>query len=132
MTIPKLLAHRKAVGDKAAVMELKALTGPESQNPPPSLSKQPMSLEYTSTQLESARTNLEVCAKQVSAYMVDHGECVQLPPPSALPIQMTTTAAPSKGLGFPVTESVAAPVTAIMEHTVTLQQLGSYVTKMND
>ena len=152
MMIPKLLAHRIVEGDKAAVMELQALTGPESQDSPPPSSNQPMALEYTSTQLQSTWTNLEVCAKQDRAYMVDHGEwveCVHPPPPtSALPIQMTTTIAPSKGLGFLVTQSVATLLTAIMEHKGNLkglsinkvlqvwpshfEQFGSYITKMSD
>ena len=126
------------------------LMGPEPQAPPPA-SSQPMALEYTTPQLESSRTNLEVCAKQVRVYMVDHGEwveCVQPPPPSALPIRMTNMVASSRGLGFPVTQSVAALLTAIMEHKGDLkgssinkvlrvwpthfQQFRSYVTKMID
>ena len=69
-------------------MELQALTRSESLNLPPPSSNQHMALEYTSTQLESAQTNLEVCANLVRAYMVDHGkwmECVQLAAPAPPP-----------------------------------------------
>ena len=41
---------------------------------------------------------------------------------------MTTTVAPSKGLGFPVTQSVAALLTTIMEHKGDLK--GSSINKV--
>ena len=70
------------------------------------------------------------------------------PLPSALPIHMTSSATSSKRLGFPVTQPVAALLTAIMEHKGDLkgssinkvlrtwpshfQRYASYVTKMSD
>ena len=63
-------------------------------------------------------------------------------------MQMSTMVAPSKGLAFLVTQSVAVLLTAIMEHKCDLkgssiskvlqlwpshvQQFGSYITKMSD
>ena len=83
--------------------------------------------------------------------MVDHGEWaqrVQLPLPSALPIQMSNPATTPRRLGFPIKQSVATLLTAIMGHKGDLkglsinkvlrvwpahfQQNRSYVTKMSD
>ena len=73
---------------------------------------------------------------------------MQLPLPSALPIQMTSSATSPRRLGFPVTQPVATLLTAIMGHKGDLkgssinkvlrvwpshfQQYGSYVIKMSD
>ena len=65
-------------GDMSAVLECQALAGFAPQNPsPPSLSSMSMSLEYTSAQLESAKTILELFSKQVRAYMADHVEWME-------------------------------------------------------
>ena len=91
LVISRQLALRLATSKTGALAELQALAVLEPPVPSPTTS-QPMALEYTPAQLESSQTNLEVCARQVRAYMVDHrewAECVQPPLPSALPIQMT-------------------------------------------
>ena len=84
LVIQQQLLERLIDGDRMAVLECHALKGCNKQNPLPHSSSSTMALEYTNAQVESARTNLEVFAKQVRVYMVDHGEwveCVQ-PPPS--------------------------------------------------
>ena len=150
LVIPRQLALRLASSEVGALAEFQALAVLEPPVPSPATS-QLMVLEYTPAQLESSRTNLEVGARQVRAYMVDHGEwveCVQPPLPAALPIQMTNSVTSPRRLGFPVMQSVAALLTTIMEHKGNLkglsinkvlrlrpshfQQYGSYVTKMSD
>ena len=107
-----------------------------------------MALEYTNVQVESARTNLEVFAKQVRAYIMDHGEwmeCVQ-PLPSLLCLYgCLKQCLHPEGYGVPVTQSIAYLLTVIVEHKGDLkglsinkvlwmwlshfQQFGSYVKK---
>ena len=65
------LALRLAISEVVAFAELQALAGLEPPVPSPATS-QPMALEYTPAQLESSRTNLEVCTRQVRVCMVDH------------------------------------------------------------
>ena len=148
--IPRQLAIRLVSSAAGSLGEFQALVTPEPSAPSPT-SSQPMALEYTPAQLDSSHANLEVCARHVRAYMVDHREwveCVQPPLLSALPIQMMSSVTSSRRLGFLVTQPVAALLTAIMEHKGDLkwssinkvlqmwpshfQQYRSYVTKMSD
>ena len=77
-------------GDKGAKMKLWEITGPEQQATfPPCSSSPPVSLEYTSGQPESTRTNLDVISKHVRDYMVTQGKWEKY-------VQPTTQSAPLK------------------------------------
>ena len=83
-----------------------------------------MSLEYMASQLESARTNVEVISKHVRDYVVTQGEwveCVQPTTQSALPQDMSTSVASSGCLDVPITETIAS-LTAIFEHKGDLKE----------
>ena len=89
------LLQKMIDGDKATAMECLALAGSNKQTPTPA-SSSPKTLEYTSTQLESAGMNLEVFAKHVWKYMVEQGkweDCTQ---------QKSTSVAKSVAFGVPV------------------------------
>ena len=99
--------------------------------PPPCSSDLSVALEYTSSQLESTRTNLEVIFKHVREYMVTQGEwveCVQATTQSALPQDKTTPMASSKSLGVPITETIASLLSAIFAHRSDLK--GSSVNRV--
>ena len=62
-------------GDKLATMECLILVGSDKQTPLATTpSRAPMVLEYTSTQLESSKTNLKVFSKHVKEYMAEQDE----------------------------------------------------------
>ena len=88
-TLPMKLFKKLLEGDKAATLECLALAGYDKQIPPTHMpSSTPMTLEYTLSQLESARTNLDVFSKHVREYIAEQDEwveCVQPPSQSALP-----------------------------------------------
>ena len=114
-------------------MQLRKIAGPVLQTAPPLCSSDsPMAREYTSGQLESARTNLEVISKHVRDYMVAQGEwveCVQPTTQSALPQDMTTPASSSKSLGDLKVSSVNHVIKIWPAH---YRQFGTFVTKMSD
>ena len=110
-----------------------------------------VSLEYTSSQLESTRSNLEGVSKQVREYMVSLGEWVDYVHPaaqSALPHEMITSGSPSGGLRVPITKTIASLLSGIFDHSgdfkgssitrvlriwlAHFQQFGTFVTKMSD
>ena len=60
---------------------------------------------------------LEVFSKHVREYLAEQDEwveCMQTPSQSALRQQMSTSVAPSGGLGVPVTQTIADLLTAIV------------------
>ena len=70
--LPVILVHQTLHRDEEAKAECLKLTGtmhPQKQDPP-----KPSTIEYSSKQIESARTHLEVFAKHSREYMVRNGE----------------------------------------------------------
>ena len=114
-TLSKRLLLRALDGDVGAGVRCSGGAGtlPLPPPPPPGPSSSPIvSLKYTSSQLELAKSNLEAISKQVRDYMVSLGEWVDYVQPAALPHQMIT----SGGLKVPVTETTASLLAAILKH----------------
>ena len=78
---PSLSLSRKLLlitldGDMGVTMQVREAAAAGEQALPPDCPcpSPPVSLEYTSSQLESARSNLEAVSKQVREYIVSLGE----------------------------------------------------------
>ena len=121
LMLPIELLNRVLLRDTPPSMECQTLLGPTLQVPQlPHPPVPPVVLDYTTSHIESARTNLEYFVKQVREYMVDQGKwvkCTQPSAPSTLPQDMPHSGTKSKAIGVLVMQTIADLLTSILEHT---------------
>ena len=84
-----MLTQRALLGDEEAKAECLCLLGnvPSQEHDTP----KPPTIEYSSKEIESARTHLEVFAQHSWKYMVEYGEwevCMHTPTQTVLPSQL--------------------------------------------
>ena len=111
----------------------------------------PLTIEYTSSQIDSAGANLEVFTKHVREYMTSQGEWEVRRQPVTQPTlsqHLTTLKPKNLVLEVPITQTIASLLTTIFEHMDDLKglsvnnvlrmwpshchQFGNFVTKLSD
>ena len=88
---------------------------PQKQDPP-----KPLTIEYSSKQIECTRTHLKVFAKHSREYMVRRGEwevCTRIATQSVLPSQLLVDPHGKDILGVPVTQPMMDLLCAIFNCT---------------
>ena len=88
-----------------------------------------LTLEYTSTQFDSAKANLEVFTKHVREYMAKQEEWEVFDPPTTQSALLNTCLPQLVSLahwGVPITQAIASLLVAILEQTDDLKKSSAY------